>query len=64
MQQVIGADLLDELHLHLSPVLLGGGTRLLDGGRQRIVELDPIRVLASHRVRHLSFGLRTTGGTR
>ncbi len=64
VQQVIDADLLDELHLHVSPVLLGGGTRLLDGGRQRIVELDPIRVLASHGVTHLSFGFRTTGGTR
>jgi dihydrofolate reductase len=63
VQQVIDADLLDELHLHVSPALLGGGTRLLDGGRQRIVELDPIGVQASHGVTHLSFGFRTTGGT-
>jgi dihydrofolate reductase len=61
-QQVIAADLLDELHLHVTPVLLGGGTRLLDGGRPAIVELDPIRVLASHGGTHLSF--RTPGGSR
>ena len=64
VQQVIAADLLDELHLHVTPVLLGGGTRLLEGGRPAIVELDPIRVLASHGVTHLSFSFRTSGGSR
>lgn len=30
-QQCLRAGLLDEMHLHVVPVLLGGGTRLLDG---------------------------------
>ena len=31
IQQYLRAGLLDELHLHIAPVLLGGGRRLLDG---------------------------------
>jgi dihydrofolate reductase len=64
VQQVIATDLLDELHLHVTPVLLGGGTRLFDGGGPEIVELDPLRVVGSHGVTHLSYSFRTTGGQR
>jgi dihydrofolate reductase len=31
IQQYIRAGLLDELHIHVAPILLGGGRRLLDG---------------------------------
>lgn len=31
VQQALRAGLLDDLHLHIAPVLLGGGERLLDG---------------------------------
>src|SRR3954454_4298946 len=37
IQQYLKAGLLDELHLHVAPVLLGGGRRLLDGA-------DPLRL--------------------
>jgi dihydrofolate reductase len=39
------AGLLDELEIHLVPVLLGGGTRLFDGLPPEHIELDRTRVL-------------------
>lgn len=52
-QQYLRAWLLDELQLHVVPVLLGGGVRLLDGGLTG--ELRRTRVLESPTgVTHLS----------
>ncbi len=39
--QFLRAGLVDALHLHLVPVLLGGGTRLFEGGLGASVELKP-----------------------
>lgn len=39
------AGVLDELEIHLVPVLLGGGTRLFDGIPPRHIELERVRVL-------------------
>jgi riboflavin biosynthesis pyrimidine reductase len=36
---------LDELEIHLVPVLLGGGTRLFDGLPPEHIELQRVRVL-------------------
>jgi dihydrofolate reductase len=57
-QRAIRAGLLDELELHLVPVLLGGGRRLFDhiGVQQR--ELERIRVLEGDGVTHLHFRIR------
>lgn len=53
VDQVLRAGLLDELHLHVVPVVLGGGERLLrDVGHPR---LEPVEVLASPRVTHLRY---------
>jgi dihydrofolate reductase len=53
VQQYLGAGLLDELEIHLVPVLLGGGVRLLDHLEPTELELD--RVVASSAVTHLRY---------
>lgn len=56
IQQFIRAGLLDELQLHVIPILLGGGTRLLENlGNTR---LDKVRVLDSPLVTHLKFRIK------
>jgi dihydrofolate reductase len=52
-QQVLGAGLLDEMQIHLAPVLLGGGTRLFDGVAD--VELERTAVLESSAATHLRY---------
>jgi dihydrofolate reductase len=54
-QQCLNAGLLDEIHLDLAPVLLGGGVRLLDKLRVAPVELERIRVVETPDVTHLQF---------
>ena len=56
-QQCLEAGLLDELLIHVAPVLLGGGIRLFDGpaGLRR---LELVETVASPRVAHLRY--RTT----
>ena len=54
IQQYLAAGHVAELHLHVAPILLGGGERLLDnvGTEPR---LEPDRVLASPGVTHLRY---------
>jgi dihydrofolate reductase len=54
-QQYLRAQLLDEVHLTLVPVLLGGGVRLFDnlGGDQ--YTLEQTRVIESDGIVHLSY---------
>jgi dihydrofolate reductase len=59
IQQCLRARLVDEVHLHLVPVLLGGGVRLFDGLGNRDVSLETIRVIESPNVTHLM--LRAAG---
>jgi dihydrofolate reductase len=59
LQQVIKLGLLDELELHIVPVILGAGMRLLGpetglGGREGI-ELAPTRVIAAPDVTHIRY---------
>jgi dihydrofolate reductase len=53
IQQCIAAGPLDELQLHLVPVLLGGGVRLLEDIGP--LELERTRVVESPAVTHLRF---------
>jgi dihydrofolate reductase len=53
VQQYLAAGLLDELYLHIVPVVLGEGERLLDGvGDPR---LEPVKVVASPAVTHVKY---------
>jgi dihydrofolate reductase len=54
-QQVLSAGLLDEMQIHLVPVLLGGGTRLLQHLDEVDFQLEQTRVIDSPGVTHLRF---------
>jgi dihydrofolate reductase len=54
-QQCLRAGLLDEIQIHLAPVLLGSGVRLFDHLDTQNIELEKIRVVDSPGVTHLRF---------
>ena len=56
VRQYLAAGLLDELVLHLVPVVLGAGERLLDGVSG--IALEPTEVIASPAVTHLRYRVR------
>jgi hypothetical protein len=45
----------DELRLHLVPLILGAGTRLFDDGPSPINSLRPIEVTSTPGATHLSY---------
>jgi dihydrofolate reductase len=53
VQQCLRAGLLDELQVHVAPVLLGSGVRLFDGGDQ--AKLEIVRVVDSPAVTHIKY---------
>ncbi|MEU4768593.1 dihydrofolate reductase family protein [Actinosynnema sp. NPDC023794] len=59
VRQVLAAGLLDELELHIVPVVLGDGLRLLDAdlglGHKEGIELTPTRVLHTPDVTHVRY---------
>jgi len=56
IRQFIEAGMLDELQIHLAPVLLGDGVRLFDRiDTEDAVELEVTRVIDSPRVTHLRY---------
>lgn len=52
----LAAGAIDELHLHISPVLLGVGERLFDGVPTSL-GFEPVQVIASPGVTHLKYRL-------
>ncbi len=52
-QQFLQADLLDEIHIHIAPILLGNGTRLFDTRNNRLIELTKLKVIETHSATHL-----------
>jgi len=55
VQQCIRAGLLDEIHIDLVPVLLGGGVRLFDHLGTGPIELECTRVIDTPGVTHLTY---------
>jgi dihydrofolate reductase len=53
VNQYLAAGLLDQLHLHIVPVVLGGGARLLEGVGDPA--LEPVEVVASPAVTHVKY---------
>jgi dihydrofolate reductase len=54
-QQCLKAELLDELSLHIVPVLLGGGVRLFDHLDIKPIELECTRAINTPKVIHMTF---------
>jgi dihydrofolate reductase len=55
LQQCLRAGLMDEIHIDLVPVLLGGGVRLFDNLGAEHIELECIQVIQAPGVMHLGF---------
>jgi dihydrofolate reductase len=55
IQQYLAARLVDELRLHLAPVLLGAGKQLFDHLGNQTIELRPTRVIESPYATHLFY---------
>lgn len=54
INQYLAAGLLDELELHIAPVVLGGGSRLFEGVGPD-VQLDRVRVIEAPGVTHVKY---------
>jgi riboflavin biosynthesis pyrimidine reductase len=61
LRQVLAAGLLDELELHIAPVLLGDGMRLFDASlgldTREGIELTPVRVIETPEVTHIRYAV-------
>lgn len=55
IQQCIAAGLVDEIGIHLVPVLFGGGTRLFEHLGDGHIQLEPVDVIKSPLAVHLRF---------
>jgi len=54
--QYLAAGLIDELELHIVPILLGGGAKLFDGAGTDLHGLELVRTIAGDGVVHLKLG--------
>jgi len=59
IQQYLAAGLIDELEIHLVPILLGSGTRLFDNLAGADLRLEPVRTVEAPGVAHLKFRVMT-----
>ena len=58
-RQYLAAGLLDELELHVVPVLLGDGARLFDNLGDAEVQLEQVRAVEAPGVTHLKYRVVT-----
>jgi dihydrofolate reductase len=59
VNQYLAAGLLDELELHVAPVLLGDGARLFDDLPVANVRLEQVRAVEAPGVAHLKYRVVT-----
>ena len=57
IQQYLAAGLLDELELHVVPVLLGGGARLFDNLADADVRLEQVRAVDAPGATHVKYSV-------
>jgi dihydrofolate reductase len=62
-QLALAAGVLDELEIHLVPVLLGQGRRLFDHLGPEHIELERTRILEGRGVTHMHYRVRRRGGS-
>jgi dihydrofolate reductase len=55
IQQYLAAGLLDELELHIVPLVLGDGSRVFDNLRDANVQLEQVRAIEGPGVTHLKY---------
>jgi dihydrofolate reductase len=55
VNQYLAAGFIDELRLHVAPVVLGAGERLFDGVGE--ISLEPLDVSGNGLVTHVSYGV-------
>ncbi len=55
VNEYLAAGLLDELELHVVPVLLGGGSRLFEGAAAANARLEQVRAIQAPGVTHLKY---------
>ena len=60
INQYLTAGLIDELELHVVPIVLGGGARLFDGVGPD-VRFEPLRVIEAPGVTHLRYRVARSG---
>lgn len=60
IQQYVGAGVVDEINLHVAPMMLGGGVRLFDGPGDPL-ELDIVRTVESPAATHVRYRIRSGG---
>src|SRR3954469_18188964 len=59
INQYLAAGLLDELELHVVPVLLGAGARLFDNLGPAKIQLEQVRAVEAPGVTHIKYRLKT-----
>ena len=60
-QQCLGAEMIDEMNIHIVPVLLGGGARLFDNTDGQQTAFECVRVVNSPTVSHYKYRKRPSG---
>lgn len=55
IRQYVGAGLVDEIAIHLAPLLLGSGRGLFDGAIESPRTIEPVAAVHSRHVTHLTY---------